>query len=388
MNKMTLTPPEKVEVVTVEQAATGMIALNAEQTDPIKEKASAYVDRLMELDFHTPEFQEVMDNSFSVGYAQIVEATNISNRLLDAPQRSITGISETSKVGGSLGELRNVVDNLDPSNQGGNLLEPRKILGFIPMGNRLVEYFRKYESAQTKINAIVQSLRNGKDELERDNVAIKMEVQNMYDAMIKIEQYILLTSEIQNGVQARIAEITVPEKANLVKDKVLFNIVQQHQELLTTMAVMIQGYQALQMTIKNNEEAIRGVDRALTTTVSTLRTAVIIAQALANQKLVLDQVSALREATGNMLVSNAAMLGQNSAQVQDLAKNPSVGIEQLQEAFKLTFDAMDEMNNFRAEATEIMIENTKVLAETVDGAKERLGMLQEPATKQANDLVI
>ena len=53
----------------------------------------------------------------------------------------------------------------------------------------------------------------------------------------------------------------------------------------------IQGYLALDMIRKNNLELMKGVDRATTTTVAALRTAVIVAQALNNQKLVLDQIS-------------------------------------------------------------------------------------------------
>ena len=68
---------------------------------------------------------------------------------------------------------------------------------------------------------------------------------------------------------------------------------QKRQDLLTQLAVSVQGYLALDLIRRNNVELIKGVDRATTTTISALRTAVIVAQALSDQKLVLDQITAL-----------------------------------------------------------------------------------------------
>ena len=70
----------------------------------------------------------------------------------------------------------------------------------------------------------------------------------------------------------------------------------------------MQGYLAIDLMRKNNIELIKGVDRATTTTVSALRTAVIVAQALANQKLVLDQIDALNTTTCEMIRSTAELL--------------------------------------------------------------------------------
>src|SRR2546428_13963908 len=65
----------------------------------------------------------------------------------------------------------------------------------------------------------------------------------------------------------------------------------------TQLAVNAQGYLALELVRKNNLELIKGVDRATTTTISALRTAVIVAQALTNQELVLNQITALNTTT-------------------------------------------------------------------------------------------
>ncbi len=88
-------------------------------------------------------------------------------------------------------------------------------------------------------------------------------------------------------------------KARVVKEEMLFYVRQKVQDLLTQQVVNIQGYLALDMVRHNNLELIKGVDRATTTTVAALRTAVIVAQALTNQKLVLDQITALNTTTSS-----------------------------------------------------------------------------------------
>src|SRR5690606_19220094 len=109
----------------------------------------------------------------SMGDADIRKAAEASNRLLEQPVKALNegGISEGSSVGKTLMQLRRTVEDLDPSQAKG----PKKLLGFIPFGDQIADYFRKYQSAQSHLNGILHSLRNGQDELTKDNVALNME---------------------------------------------------------------------------------------------------------------------------------------------------------------------------------------------------------------------
>jgi uncharacterized protein YaaN involved in tellurite resistance len=131
---------------------------------------------------------------------------------------------------------------------------------------------------------------------------------------------------------------------------VLFYVRQKHQDLLTQLAVSIQNYLAIDVIIKNNIELIKGVDRASTTTVSALRTAVIVAQALNNQKLVLDQITALNETTSDLIQRTSELLRDNSASIQKQAASATVGLPQLQAAFANIYQTMDSIDAFKAEA--------------------------------------
>src|SRR6187399_3502871 len=153
--------------------------------------------------------------------------------------------------------------------------------------------------------------------------------------MARLNQYVYVAERLDARLAAQVAtlEATDPARAKALREDVLFYVRQKHQDLLTQLAVSIQNYLAIDIVIKNNLELIKGVDRAATTTVSALRTAVIVAQALGNQKLVLDQISALNSTTSGMIQRTSEMLKDNSAEIQQQAASSSIGIEQLQAAF-------------------------------------------------------
>ena len=116
---------------------------------------------------------------------------------------------------------------------------------------------------------------------------------------------------------------------------------------MTQMAVSVQGYMALDLVRKNNVELIKGVDRAQTTTVSALRTAVIVSQALARQKLVLDQITALNTTTSNLIESTSNQLRIQGAEINQQAASSTIDVQKLQVAFDNVFQTMDAIDTFR-----------------------------------------
>jgi uncharacterized protein YaaN involved in tellurite resistance len=269
---------------------------------------------------------------------------------------------------------------LDPSQQ--DLLSPRKLLGFIPYGNKLQNYFHQYQSAQTHLNKIVEALYNGQDELRKDNAVIETEKANLWDIMGKLEQYIYLGKQIDSTLENKIAEIETqsPEKARIVKEEMLFYVRQKVQDLLTQLAVSIQGYLALDMVRKNNLELIKGVDRATSTTISALRTAVMVAQALTNQKLVLDQINALNSTTGNMIAGTAKMLKQQAGDISYQASNATIELDKLKSAFADIYETMDMMADYKIKALSNMQKTVTALSTEVNKSKTYLDKTRQEKT--------
>ena len=153
----------------------------------------------------------------------------------------------------------------------------------------------------------------------------------------------------------------------------------------------MQGYLALDLVRKNNLELIKGVDRATTTTVSALRTAVIVAQALADQKLVLDQITALNTTTENLIVSTSQMLRDQSGKIHEQAASSTVGIEKLQAAFQNIYATMDEIDTFKLKALDNMATTVSALETEITKAQtylDRARRAGEPTADPASDLTI
>ncbi|SOC52109.1 toxic anion resistance protein [Ornithinimicrobium cerasi] len=351
-------PPQPV----AETAAPKMAPQVAPEAVPaLDAKVAEYVHGLTQTETKSPEFARRAADVRTMGDAEIRTAAETSNRLLKSPVRALNegGISKESKVGRTLMELRRTVEDLDPAQAKGT----KRVLGMIPFGDRLRDYFRKYESAEKHLDGILHALRSGQDELSKDNAALNMEKQQLWDTMGRLNQYVYIAEQLDAKVSAHVAQLeeTNPEDARAMREDVLFYVRQKHQDLLTQLAVSIQNYLAIDIIMKNNIELIKGVDRASTTTVSALRTAVLVAQALNNQRLVLDQITALNSTTSDMIQRTSEMLRDNSIKIQEQAASSTLGLEQLQAAFSNIYETMDAIDAFRSQALDSMAQTIGVL---------------------------
>lgn len=396
-----LTPPETSPVITLEapqpvavvpqDEADQLVKLDLTKVPGLDAKVNDFVMHVLQTPVNTSVFDEKVNAIHQLGSAEIRASAQIANRMLDRPAKSMDkALFDNSPIAKSLTELRSVVEDLDPSRQG-SLSSPRKFLGIIPMGKSVQDYFRKYQSSQTHINAIIESLYNGKDELMKDNASIEQEKVNMWALMQSLRQYIYVGKKIDERLEQKIGELeaTDPEKARVVKEELLFYVRQKNMDFLTQLAVNIQGYLALDMIRKNNLELIKGVDRATTTTIAALRTAVMVSQALSSQKLVLDQINALNSTTSSLIESTSVMLKRQTAQVHEQASGSSLDLEKLQKSFNHIYETMHAIDAFKVKALGNMQQTLNVLTQEVDRAQTYLDRTNHQTVSEvANELQI
>ena len=396
-----LTPPETSPVISLEapqpvavvpqDEADQLVKLDLTKVPELDAKVNDFVMHVLQTSVNTSVFDEKVNAIHQLGSAEIRASAQIANRMLDRPAKSMDkALFDNSPIAKSLTELRSVVEDLDPSRQG-SLSSPRKFLGIIPMGKSVQDYFRKYQSSQTHINAIIESLYHGKDELMKDNASIEQEKVNMWALMQSLRQYIYVGQKIDERLEQKIGELeaTDPEKARVVKEELLFYVRQKNMDFLTQLAVNIQGYLALDMIRKNNLELIKGVDRATTTTIAALRTAVMVSQALSSQKLVLDQINALNSTTSSLIESTSVMLKRQTAQVHEQASGSSVDLEKLQKSFNHIYETMQAIDAFKVKALGNMQQTLHVLTQEVDRAQTYLDRSnRQTVSEVANELQI
>ncbi|ARR56802.1 MULTISPECIES: toxic anion resistance protein [Sphingomonadales] len=363
---LVLQAPAPVKVLAPEKAA-GLVPLSDEQRTKLDEKVDGFIEELVAQDVNSPEFGKRVDSISNMGRKEIAEAAGQSNRFLDRPVRAMDA---DTGVGADLAELRRTIEDLDPGSKG-DLFTRRKLFGIIPFGSRMRDYFDSYKSAQSHISSILRNLASGKDELIKDNAAIDVERQNLWAAMGRLEQMIHLSKKLDDKLEAKALELdsSDPAKAKTIRETALFYVRQRSQDLLTQMAVTVQGYLALDLVKKNNVELVKGVDRASTTTVSALRTAVTVAQALTNQKLVLEQITALNTTTANMIESTGSMLKNQTGEIHKQAAASTIPIETLQRAFQNIYDTMDTIDRFKVEALSSMKQTVNTLTSEVEKSR-------------------
>jgi uncharacterized protein YaaN involved in tellurite resistance len=377
--------------VTPDQA-TGMLPIDASTTNKLDGLVENYVTSVAELDPHSADFQAKSDAVRRMGDREIRDSAEVSNRLLDRPVRAMgTGLFDSkAPVAKSLVDLRQTIEDLDPSRQG--LFSRKKLFGIIPFGDRLRDYFDRYRSAQSQIEAILQALYSGQDELRQDNATVEQEKVNLWTTMLRLNQYAYLARRLDAGLEARIEIVvtTDPERAKTLREDLLFPVRQKLQDLLTQLAVSAQGYLALELIRRNNVELIKGVDRATTTTVSALRTAVIVAQALANQKLVLDQITALNTTTGDLIEQTSQMLREQSADVSKQAASSTIEVQKLQAAFTNIYATIDAIDTFKEQALTSMQQTVDALESALTKSKAYLDRARKDdgAEEASDDLVV
>ncbi|BBE36051.1 toxic anion resistance protein [Sphingosinicella microcystinivorans] len=377
--ELKLQAPDPVIAVAPEKAA-GLVPISDEKKTKLEATVDGFVDDLLAQDANSPAFGKLVDEVTALGRREIAEAAQHSNRFLDRP---VKAINAEGSVGKDLIALRRTVEDLDPGTDG-KKLAPRKILGIIPFGNGANRYFDKYRSAQSHISGILESLANSREELFRDNAAIDVERQNLWKTMEKLEQMIHVSKTLDAKLEAAAAELEVsdPAKAKAIRESALFYARQRTTDLLTQMAVSVQGYLALDLVKKNNVELTKGVDRASTTTVSALRTAVTVAQALTSQRLVLDQITALNTTTAGVIDSTSSMLRNQTGEIHKQAASATIPIETLKRAFENIYATMDSIDTFKMEALASMKETVETLSGEVEKSRGYIARAEGAAQAQ------
>ncbi|MEI6417968.1 MAG: toxic anion resistance protein [Sphingomonadales bacterium] len=375
-----LEPPVAVSAIAPQQAA-GLVPLKPSETAALEAKVDNWVNELVALDAASPDFGKKVDQLANLGGTEIARAAGQSNRFLERPSRAM---NKDAGIGADLVQLRKVVEDLDPG-RSGKLSGRKKLFGLIPFGgDKLRSYFDSYKSAQGNINAILTSLKSGKEELIKDNIAVEDERTKLWDAMGKLEQMVHMSKALDARLEDKAMELDVsdPAKAKAIRETALFYVRQRTTDLLTQLAVSVQGYLALDLVKKNNVELMKGVDRASTTTVAALRTAITVAEAMTNQKLVLEQITTLNSTTAGIIDRTGELLKSNTATIHEQAASSTIPVETLQRAFQNVYQTMDAIDTYKLKALESMKTTVDTLSNEVEKSRAYVARAQGQAQAQ------
>ncbi len=343
--------------------------------DPeLDSQADGLVDRLMAIDPASDSAQSAKKAIEEMGLSLQEAATNRS-AMLKEPIKKIAGRAEDGgEVAKSLIDLKIKVEELDP---GGLDLEPgwfTRLLGMLPgVGTPMKRYFTRFESSQTVIDAIVRSMEDGKEQLQRDNVTLAQDQQFMREITKKLEKAVKLGQLLDQKLSHKLERelVSQPERAKFVQEELLFPLRQRIMDLQQQLAVNQQGIVTLEVVMRNNKELVRGVNRARHVTVNALQVAVTLALALANQKIVLDKVQAVNETTSDLIAGTARRLKEQGAEIHKQAASTQIDMKALQSAFRDIHAALDDISRYRQQALPKMAQTiTEMDRLTTEGEKK------------------
>src|SRR5918911_191291 len=140
---LTLTAPEPSKPVAGTSAPKMAPPVPAAALPGLDQKVDSYLQNLLGTAANSPDFSRRADDVRTMGDDEIRRAAESSNRMLQSPVKALQegGLSQGSKIGGTLLELRRTVEALDPKEASGG----KKLLGMIPFGDKLTDYFRRYQ---------------------------------------------------------------------------------------------------------------------------------------------------------------------------------------------------------------------------------------------------
>lgn len=274
--------------------------------------------------------------------------------MLQQPIKALARSGEDGgEVAGSLIDLKMKVEELDPAKFDFSPGWLSRTLGFLPVvGTPVKRYFTQFESSQTVVNAIISSLEKGRDQLKRDNITLGEDQKVMRELTLNLKKQIGFGEQLDSQLQYMLErEISADDpKRSFIEQELLFPLRQRIMDLQTQLAVNQQGILAIGVILQNNRELIRGVNRAIDVTVSALQVAVVVALALANQKIVLDKISALNRTTTDLIAGTAERLRTQGVEIHKMASSSTLDVETLKKAFGDISAAIEDIGKYRREA--------------------------------------
>jgi uncharacterized protein YaaN involved in tellurite resistance len=356
----TLEPPEVIQAVPAE-AAREAVPLKPELQQQVDDQVLRFIDALANEDLHSEAFRSRLDSAFALGKEEVSNASSLmQGRFM---QRNYVGIEDTPAFK-AINDIRAQLDELNPGNDG-DLMQPRKLLGIIPFGNKLEAYFRKYQSAADQLKTSMTQLYAARDDMQKDVVDIETTRATLWEAMQKLAAASRFATTLDAKLEEKVKSLehSDPQRAQALRQEVLFYARQNLQDIQTQQAVCVNGYLALDVLKKTGREMMNGCTRVATTGMSALAVAQTVARATGNQIRVMEMLQGVNATIGNLISETGRALNQHVDQTTQFAQNPMLGIEKMKEMFDQTFQAMDAMDNFRAKAIDVMGQNNAMIRE-------------------------
>lgn len=332
----------------------------------IKNQADENAVAIFDADLNNPtEREQILKPLDNFGLNEMTKSAShnemLSTRFVDMTK----GGKEADQIGEQLMELNKQMKDLDPSRVD---FAKKGVLGNLM--NPVRKYFAKYEKAEVAISDIVESLDKSTKVLQNDNTTLLNEEKYLREVTNKLMADIELGKKMDESIEAQIQTAEIDgvdeDKIAFVREEILFPLRQRIMDMQQMIVVNQQGIISLNVIRRNNKELIRGVKRAQNVTVSALRTGVMVASALYDQKIVMEKINILNETTENIIESTSHMLKEQGTEIQKQSAETMISPEVLKASFSEALQAIEDVSVYKQDALPKMKETIEMFSDLAD----------------------
>ena len=342
----------------------------------LKNQADSNAVAIFDTDFNNPQERDnILKPLDSFGLTDMSKSASRNEMLATRFVDLSKGGKDAENIGEKLSELDKQMKDLDPSKVDfakkgmlGSLLNPVK------------KYFEKYEKAEVAISNIIDSLDHSSKVLQNDNTTLLNEETYLREVTNKLMADIELGKQMDASIEAQIQQAEIngvsDDKIAFVREEILFPLRQRIMDMQQMIVVNQQGIISLNVIRRNNKELIRGVYRAKNVTVSALRTAVMVASALYDQKIVLDKINILNATTENIIETTSHMLKEQGSEIQKHSAETMISPEVLKASFSEALQAIEDVSTYTEQALPKMKETIDLFSDMADDGQKVVDKLE------------
>ena len=342
----------------------------------LKDKAQGNATAIFEANLDNPQERESILKPLDDFGLNEMSRSAAHNEILATRFVDLTkGGKDADNISEKLLELNRQMKDLDPSKVD---FAKKGVLGNIM--NPVRKYFAKYEKAEVAISEIVESLDKSTKVLQNDNTTLLNEENYLRQVTNKLLADIELGKQMDASIEAQIQTAEIEgvdeEKIAFVREEILFPLRQRIMDMQQMIVVNQQGIVSLNVIRRNNKELIRGVKRAQNVTVSALRTGVMVASALYDQKIVMEKINILNKTTENIIESTSRMLKEQGSEIQKHSAETMISPDVLKASFADAIQAIEDVSTYKEQALPQMKETIQMFSDMADNGQKVIAKIE------------
>ena len=220
--------------------------------------------------------------------------TAVTAQVLSRPVAELRALSgENGAIARDLAELGKAATQLDAGAINLDERPRRRLLGMLPPGDAAGLFLDRSERLEDRVQPVIGRLREAQQALRSDTAAIGQHERALAAQTGILRRAAALLEGVDRGLPG-----SAPPGLRVA-------VVQRRRDLLTQLAVALQGEAALRVVADNNEELTRAIESAVSTASAALQVAIVVRQALLAQRVVRKRVHDARDVLGGARDANA-----------------------------------------------------------------------------------